>query len=149
MSQRPHNATAARPAGHDGTPAEIGADQATAALAPVAGERDAGQSPAAPGTQHSDPVLAARGGLTCEHGHGIYIRRDPQLSADREAGCMTTGVICTADPACRHPAHVETGICSHHRRAQRHAQMQRSPSLTIRILGRALEHRREQEREAG
>ena len=143
MSQRPHNATAARPAGHDGTPAEIGADQATAALAPVAGERDAGQSPAAPGTQHSDPVLAARGGLTCEHGHGIYIRRDPQLSADREAGCMTTGVICTADPAAATPPS-GTGICGHHRRAQRHAALQRSPSLMIRASADALEHRHEQ-----
>jgi len=62
---------------------------------------------------------------------------------------MTTGIICTADPNCPYPALVETGICLHHRRAQRHAQMRRSPSLTIRVLGRVLEHHHEHEMEAG
>jgi hypothetical protein len=36
-----------------------------------------------PNTPHPDPGLAARGWQTCEHpGHGIYVRRDPEIELE-------------------------------------------------------------------
>jgi hypothetical protein len=45
---------------------------------------------------------------------------------------MTTGIRCTADPRCPHPAPPETGICHEHRRQARLTQMRQSPSAAVR-----------------
>ncbi len=50
---------------------------------------------------------------------------------------MTTGVNCRVDPHCRHPAPAESRICSEHQKLIRLAAMRKSPSLTVRIIGRA------------
>ena len=51
---------------------------------------------------------------------------------------MTTGVQCTLDPRCPHPAPAETRICHEHSRQIRLAGMRRSPSLTVRVVGHVL-----------
>jgi hypothetical protein len=48
---------------------------------------------------------------------------------------VTAGVQCKVNPRCPHPASVETRICSEHRKLIRLAEMQRSPSLSVRIMG--------------
>jgi len=75
-----------RPVSRDPDAALTGVGQTTAAIARDLRELDADRPPTAPGTPHPDRFLAARGWQTCEHGHGIYVRRDPQLEVDREAG---------------------------------------------------------------
>ena len=37
-----------------------------------------------PGAPHPDPVLAGRGWQACEHGHGVYVRRQAQAEADSD-----------------------------------------------------------------
>jgi hypothetical protein len=87
MSRRQQDhAALPRPAGREGTPPTTGPDQAAAALISDLRERDAELRPSPPGTPHPDPVLAARGWQTCEHGHGVYVRSEPQRETDREAG---------------------------------------------------------------
>ena len=61
---------------------------------------------------------------------------------------MTTGIRCTADPSCRHPAPSETGICHEHRREARLAQMQRSPSAWVRATARIFTQLRHDEYQA-
>jgi hypothetical protein len=58
---------------------------------------------------------------------------------------MTTGIRCTADPRCRHPAPSKTGICHEHRRL---AQMQRSPSAWVRATARIVTRLRHDEYQA-
>jgi hypothetical protein len=48
---------------------------------------------------------------------------------------MTTGVQCTIDPQCRHPAPAESRICHERRKQIRLAAMRRSPSVPVRVLG--------------
>jgi hypothetical protein len=38
-----------------------------------------------PGAPHPDPLLAERGWRACEHGHGVYVRRQAEADAEPEA----------------------------------------------------------------
>jgi len=51
---------------------------------------------------------------------------------------MNTGIECTIDPQCRHPAPAETRICHEHRRQMRLPTLRQSPSAAERIIGRVL-----------
>jgi len=86
MSHQQCRPAVPRPVGRDRDTALTGDDQVTDEPVRDLREPDADRPSAAPGTPHPDPFLATRGWQTCEHGHGIYIRREPQRETDREAG---------------------------------------------------------------
>jgi hypothetical protein len=62
-------------------------DTARALVADLRSDAEAArhEQPAA-GTPHPSPELAAKGWQQCESGCGVWVRREPQQIADREAG---------------------------------------------------------------
>jgi hypothetical protein len=60
---------------------------------------------------------------------------------------MTTGVQCTIDPQCRHPAPAESRICHEYRKQIRLAARRRPPSAPVRLAGHVV--RLLADREAG
>jgi hypothetical protein len=50
----------------------------------LAGDLRAAGPDRTPGAPHPDPVLADRGWQACEHGHGVYVRRQAQAQADAD-----------------------------------------------------------------
>jgi hypothetical protein len=62
---------------------------------------------------------------------------------------VSTGVQCKIDPRYRVPAPGETRICAAHRQQIRLAAMQRSPSVSVRFIGKVLALLADHEPEAG